>query len=54
MARNNRILHPKARAALDRQKYETAGEVGAGLNEGYNATSNQGTRDRSAALWLKR
>jgi hypothetical protein len=36
MARNNRILHPKARAALDRLKYETAGDVGVQLNEGYN------------------
>jgi small acid-soluble spore protein D (minor alpha/beta-type SASP) len=36
MARNNKILNPKARGALDRLKYETANEVGVRLNEGYN------------------
>lgn len=36
MARNNRIINPNARAALDRLKYETANEVGVHLNEGYN------------------
>lgn len=36
MARNNRILKPNARAALDRLKMETANEVGVKLNEGYN------------------
>jgi len=36
MARNNKILNPNARGALDKLKYETANEVGVQLNEGYN------------------
>ncbi len=36
MPRNNQILNPKAREALNRLKMETAGEVGVQLKEGYN------------------
>ncbi len=36
MARNNQLLNPNARAALDRLKMETAGEVGVQLKQGYN------------------
>jgi small acid-soluble spore protein D (minor alpha/beta-type SASP) len=36
MARNNQLLNPNARAALDRLKMETANEVGVHLNAGYN------------------
>ncbi|SHI18076.1 Small, acid-soluble spore protein, alpha/beta type [Sporobacter termitidis DSM 10068] len=36
MARNNQLLNPKARGALNRLKMETANEVGVKLNEGYN------------------
>lgn len=36
MARNNQILNPNARAALDRLKMETASEVGVQLKQGYN------------------
>ena len=36
MARNNSILNPKARGALNKLKMETANEVGVKLNDGYN------------------
>ena len=36
MSRNNQLVNPNARAALDRLKAETASEVGVKLNEGYN------------------
>jgi small acid-soluble spore protein D (minor alpha/beta-type SASP) len=36
MARNNQLLNPNARAALDRLKMETADEVGVQLKQGYN------------------
>lgn len=36
MPRNNQILNPKAREALNRLKMETASEVGVKLKEGYN------------------
>ncbi len=35
-ARNNQIINPNARDALNRLKYETANEVGVQLREGYN------------------
>ena len=34
--RNNRVLVPQAKAALDRFKMESAREVGVNLKEGYN------------------
>ena len=34
--RNNRILVPQAKAAMDQFKYEAAQEVGVQLNQGYN------------------
>ena len=36
MARNNRVLVPQAKAALDQFKMESAREVGVDLKEGYN------------------
>ncbi len=36
MARNNQILVPQARAAMDNFKMEAAGEVGVSLKQGYN------------------
>lgn len=36
MARNRKTLVPEARGALDNLKYETAGELGVELKEGYN------------------
>ena len=36
MARNNQILVPQARAAMDNFKMEAATEVGVNLKQGYN------------------
>jgi len=43
MARNNRLLVPQARAAMDQFKMEAASEVGVNLKQGYNGdlTSQQ-------------
>jgi len=36
MARNNQKVVPEASSALDRMKYEVAGEIGINLKQGYN------------------
>ena len=36
MARNNQLLVPQARAAMDQFKMEAAQEVGVSLKQGYN------------------
>lgn len=36
MSRNNKVLVPQAKAALDQFKMESAREVGVDLKEGYN------------------
>ena len=36
MARNNQLLVPQARAAMDQFKMEAAQEVGVNLKQGYN------------------
>ncbi len=43
MARNNRLLVPQARAAMDQFKMEAASDVGVTLKQGYNGdlTSKQ-------------
>ena len=43
MARNNQLLVPQARAAMDQFKYEAAQDVGVSLKDGYNGdlTSKQ-------------
>ncbi|MDD2372772.1 MAG: alpha/beta-type small acid-soluble spore protein [Syntrophomonadaceae bacterium] len=43
MARNNQLLVPQARAAMDQFKYEAAQDVGVSLKQGYNGdlTSKQ-------------
>ncbi|MBP8819802.1 MAG: alpha/beta-type small acid-soluble spore protein [Syntrophomonadaceae bacterium] len=43
MARNNQLLVPQARAAMDQFKMEAAQEVGVNLKQGYNGdlTSKQ-------------
>ena len=43
MARNNQLLVPQARAAMDQFKMEAAQEVGVSLKQGYNGdlTSKQ-------------
>ena len=47
---SNRAAVPEAKSALDRFKYEVAGEIGVPLKDGYNG-------DRmvlSAAIWLRK
>ena len=36
MASRNRVSVPEAREAMDRFKYEVAGEIGVPLKQGYN------------------
>lgn len=51
---SNRAAVPEAKSALDRFKYEVAGETVYPLKDGYNGDLTSRQNGPSAAIWLRK
>ena len=51
---SNRAAVPEAKSALDRFKYEVAGEIGVPLKDGYNGDLTSRQNGSAAAIWLRK